>query len=68
MCQVHKAFHIKTGQIVAIKKAKESAADRDVGGIGFTALREVKVMNAIRHPNVLLGRSCGAFRTKRIKE
>ncbi|CAK9115398.1 Cyclin-dependent kinase 7 (CDK-activating kinase) (CAK) (Cell division protein kinase 7) (MO15 homolog) [Durusdinium trenchii] len=50
---VHKAFHIKTGQIVAIKKAKESAADRDVGGIGFTALREVKVMNAIRHPNVM---------------
>eukprot|EP00440_Ansanella_granifera_P065140 gb/GFBE01070633.1/.p1 GENE.gb/GFBE01070633.1/~~gb/GFBE01070633.1/.p1 ORF type:complete len:345 (+),score=83.00 gb/GFBE01070633.1/:1-1035(+) len=51
--KVHKAQHVKTGQIVAIKKAKVSAADRDVGGIGFTALREIKVMQAVRHPNVM---------------
>lgn len=38
---------------MAIKKAKETVADRDVGGIGFTALRDVKVMQAIQHPNVM---------------
>lgn len=51
--KVHKAFHVRSGEIVAIKKAKETVADRDVGGIGFTALREVKVMQAIQHPNVM---------------
>ena len=30
--QVHKAFHVRSGEIVAIKKAKETVADRDVGG------------------------------------
>eukprot|EP00933_Yihiella_yeosuensis_P082282 TRINITY_DN96101_c0_g1_i1.p1 TRINITY_DN96101_c0_g1~~TRINITY_DN96101_c0_g1_i1.p1 ORF type:complete len:349 (-),score=74.33 TRINITY_DN96101_c0_g1_i1:189-1235(-) len=51
--KVHKAQHMKSKQIVAIKKAKVSAADRDVGGIGFTALREIKVMQAVKHPNVM---------------
>jgi len=51
--KVHKAFHVRSGELVAIKKAKESVAERDVGGIGFTALREVKVMQAIQHPNVM---------------
>jgi len=51
--KVHKARDVKTGRIVAIKKAKVSPADRDVGGIGFTALREMKLMQAVRHPNVM---------------
>merc|ERR1719361_2853672 len=51
--KVHKARDLKTGRIVAIKKAKASVADRDVGGIGFTALREIKLMQAVRHPNVM---------------
>jgi cyclin-dependent kinase 7 len=51
--KVHKHRDLKTGRIVAIKKAKASAADRDVGGISFTALREIKLMKAVRHPNVM---------------
>jgi cyclin-dependent kinase 7 len=51
--KVHKARDLKTGRVVAIKKAKASAMDRDVGGIGFTALREIKLMQAVRHPNVM---------------
>jgi len=51
--KVHRARDIKTGRHVAIKKTKMSAADREVGGIGFTALREIKVMQAVRHPNVM---------------
>mmetsp|Transcript_55112 Transcript_55112/g.129383 ORF Transcript_55112/g.129383 Transcript_55112/m.129383 type:complete len:345 (-) Transcript_55112:124-1158(-) len=51
--KVHKALHTKSAQVVAIKKAKVSAVDRDVGGVGFTALREIKVMKAVRHPNVM---------------
>lgn len=51
--KVHKARDTKTGQIVAIKKAKVCAADRDVGGIGFTILREMKLMQAVKHENVM---------------
>lgn len=51
--KIHKARDVRTGKVVAIKKFKVSAADRDVGGIGFTALREIKVMQAVRHPNVM---------------
>lgn len=40
-------------KVVAIKKAKVSALDREVGGIGFTVLREIKLMQAVRHPNVM---------------
>lgn len=51
--KVHKARDLNTGRTVAIKKAKVSALDRDVGGIGFTALREIKLMQAVRHPNLM---------------
>merc|ERR550532_3049006 len=51
--KVHKARDTKTGKIVAIKKAKVSPADRDVGGICFTALREIKLMQAVSHPSVM---------------
>lgn len=51
--KVHKARDLRTGQCVAVKKCKCSAADRELGGLGFTALREVKLMQAVRHPNVM---------------
>lgn len=51
--KVHKARDMLTGQIVAIKKSKGSELDRNVGGIGFTALREIKLMQAVRHPNLM---------------
>merc|ERR1740133_480432 len=51
--KVHKARDLKTGQIVAIKKSKVSATDVEVGGISFTVLREIKLMQAVRHPNVM---------------
>jgi cyclin-dependent kinase 7 len=51
--KVHKARDLRTGRTVAIKKAKASQADRDVGGIGFIALREIKLMQAVKHPNVM---------------
>eukprot|EP00747_Dinoflagellata_sp_TGD_P022234 gnl/TRDRNA2_/TRDRNA2_128984_c0_seq1.p1 gnl/TRDRNA2_/TRDRNA2_128984_c0~~gnl/TRDRNA2_/TRDRNA2_128984_c0_seq1.p1 ORF type:complete len:356 (+),score=55.18 gnl/TRDRNA2_/TRDRNA2_128984_c0_seq1:61-1068(+) len=51
--KVHKARDTKTGKLVAIKKAKVSATDREIGGIGFTALREIKLMQSVQHPNVM---------------
>merc|ERR1719162_1973154 len=51
--KVHKARDSKTGQIVAIKKSKVSASDLEVGGISFTVLREIKLMQAVRHLNVM---------------
>lgn len=51
--KVHKARDAKTGRVVAIKKAKISAMGRDVGGIEFTVLREIKLMQAVQHPNVM---------------
>lgn len=51
--KIHKARDLKTGRVVAIKKAKVSHGDREVGGIGFTALREIKLMQAVKHPNVM---------------
>jgi cyclin-dependent kinase 7 len=51
--KVHKARNLQTGDIVAIKKSKVSASDVEVGGISFTVLREIKLMQAVRHPNVM---------------
>lgn len=51
--KVHKARDVNTGQIVAIKKSKVSDADVEMGGIPFTVLREIKLMQAVRHPNVM---------------
>lgn len=51
--KVHKARDTKTDRLVAIKKAKASAADLECGGISFTALREIKLMQAVQHPNVM---------------
>lgn len=51
--KVSRAKDVRTGKVVAIKKAKVSAVDQQVGGIGFTALREIKLMQAIKHPHVM---------------
>lgn len=51
--KVHKARDVKTGQIVAIKKSKLSPSEVEVGGISYTVLREIKLMQAVRHPNVM---------------
>jgi len=51
--KVHQARDTLTQRLVAIKKAKVSALDRDIGGIGFTALREIKLMQAVKHDNLM---------------
>jgi cyclin-dependent kinase 7 len=52
--KVHKARDVRTGQIVAIKKSKVSAENLvEVGGISFMVLREIKLMQAVRHQNVM---------------
>mmetsp|Transcript_58274 Transcript_58274/g.102029 ORF Transcript_58274/g.102029 Transcript_58274/m.102029 type:complete len:348 (+) Transcript_58274:101-1144(+) len=51
--KVHKARDLNTGSIVAIKKCKVSATDREIGGISFTVLREIKLMQAVKHPNIM---------------
>ena len=49
---VSKATHIKTGEIVAIKKMRTNPLDI-MDGINFTALREIKFLKYLKHPNVL---------------
>mmetsp|Transcript_55450 Transcript_55450/g.179838 ORF Transcript_55450/g.179838 Transcript_55450/m.179838 type:complete len:348 (-) Transcript_55450:133-1176(-) len=51
--KVHKARDRETGRLVAIKKAKASKLDTEVGGVSITALREIKLMQAVQHPNVM---------------
>lgn len=51
--KVHKAKDLNTGRTVAIKKCKVSATDREIGGISFTVLREIKLMQAVKHPNIM---------------
>lgn len=47
---VLKARHTKTGQIVAIKKFKESDEDEQVRK---TALREVRILKQLKHDNIV---------------
>jgi len=51
--KVHKARDLRTQQMVAIKTSKVIASDREVGGVSYTVLREIKLMQAVRHPNVM---------------
>ncbi len=48
---VYKAQHIETGQIVALKRIRLEIEDE---GIPSTALREISVLSALHHPNVVL--------------
>lgn len=51
--KVHKAKDTRDGSVVAIKRAKVAAMEREVAGIGFTALREIKLMQAVKHANLV---------------
>eukprot|EP00929_Paragymnodinium_shiwhaense_P001034 TRINITY_DN101258_c0_g1_i1.p1 TRINITY_DN101258_c0_g1~~TRINITY_DN101258_c0_g1_i1.p1 ORF type:complete len:366 (+),score=38.34 TRINITY_DN101258_c0_g1_i1:186-1283(+) len=61
--KVHKALDRRTNQIVAIKTAKEKG-DRDAAGVGLSTLREIKLLQAIKHQNVIASTDiftdCGA--------
>ena len=57
---VLKARHKETGQIVAIKKFKESEDDEE--NVRKTTLREVKILRMLRHPNIVSLKE--AFRRK----
>jgi len=50
---VFKARDTNSNQIVAIKKAKVKNNEVEMGGVSFTALREIKLMQAVRHPNIM---------------
>lgn len=51
--KIHKAIDSRTQEIVAIKKAKITNADRVTCGIDFTIIREIKLMKAVQHENVM---------------
>jgi cyclin-dependent kinase 7 len=50
---VYLATDLRTNQQVALKKIR-LGADRAKEGVHFTALREIKFLTDLRHPNVLL--------------
>lgn len=47
---VHKARHVKTGREVALKKILLRPEQE---GFPITALREIKLLKLVRHPNVM---------------
>ena len=47
---VYKAVELETQKIVAIKKIRSNKID---DGINFTALREIKFLKELKHPNVI---------------
>ena len=47
---VHKARHIETGEIVALKKMRLEGED---DGVPATALREISILKELRHRNVI---------------
>uniref|UniRef100_A0A8C9G4Z2 Protein kinase domain-containing protein n=1 Tax=Pavo cristatus TaxID=9049 RepID=A0A8C9G4Z2_PAVCR len=50
---VYKAKDKNTGQIVAIKKIKLGHRSEAKDGINRTALREIKLLQELSHPNVI---------------
>ncbi|EGC30913.1 hypothetical protein DICPUDRAFT_157293 [Dictyostelium purpureum] len=48
--QVYKAKHKETGDIVALKKV---IMDNEVEGFPITAIREIKILKELHHPNVI---------------
>lgn len=51
--KIHKCMDLQTSEIVAIKKAKITNANRATCGIAFTIIREIKLMQAVEHENVM---------------
>ena len=47
---VYKATHIESGNIVALKKVR---TDNEKEGFPITAVREIKILNLLRHENVI---------------
>ncbi|KAG4304899.1 hypothetical protein PORY_001574 [Pneumocystis oryctolagi] len=47
---VYRAKHIKTGEIVALKRLK---LDKERNGFPITSLREIRALFALRHPNIV---------------
>ena len=47
---VYKAAHIESGNIVALKKVR---TDNEKEGFPITAVREIKILNLLRHENVI---------------
>ncbi|XP_023228918.1 cyclin-dependent kinase 7-like [Centruroides sculpturatus] len=50
---VYKAKDVKTGRIVAVKKIKLGSRAEAKDGINRTALREIKLLQEISHPNII---------------
>ncbi|BET02461.1 unnamed protein product [Nesidiocoris tenuis] len=50
---VYKARDVETDSIVAVKKIKVSSADEARDGINRTALREIKLLQELHHPNII---------------
>jgi serine/threonine-protein kinase BUR1 len=48
--EVHKAKHCPTGKVVALKRI---LMHNEKEGMPVTALREIKILKALRHPNVV---------------
>jgi len=47
---VYRGLDTKTGQVVAVKKIKMGKLEN---GISFSAMREIKVLQELKHPNIL---------------
>ncbi|KAG5517958.1 hypothetical protein PMAC_000413 [Pneumocystis sp. 'macacae'] len=47
---VYRAKHIKTGEIVALKKLK---LDKEKNGFPISSLREIRTLFALQHPNIV---------------
>ena len=47
---VHKARHIETGEVVALKKMRLEGED---DGVPATALREIAILRELRHTNII---------------
>lgn len=50
---VYKARDLETGEIVAVKKIKLGSRTEAKDGINRTALREIKILQELTHPNII---------------
>ena len=47
---VHKARHVETGEVVALKKMRLEGED---DGVPATALREISILREMKHQNII---------------
>lgn len=47
---VHKARHIESGEVVALKKMR---LEEEEDGVPATALREIAILRELKHPNII---------------